>query len=186
MRDEYLRVNLPEQDVTSLMDGRQEKGPLSTIFFRKLRFARAPAGSLDISSPRYCSIPEDKGKKYAAKVSLVDLVSVHQPIQVSGMRDDVPLTVAAVNHYRHPNVFEIQDDKLAKFSDNSLLAKVPSLEAALEKRFGGGWKGFLERMRAAPEPTNWSCPEFSLKANGPPVWEKGEVYFPLLPESMEW
>ena len=178
--DEYLRVRLPEQDVTSLMDGRQEKGPLSSIFFRKLRFARAPPGSLDISSPQYCNIPEDKAKKYAVNVSLVNLVAVHQPLQSAlGKRAHVPLTVAAINHYRHPTLIEFQADRFANFSDDSLLAKVPSLEAALETRYGAGWKGFLERIRAAPELTNWSCPAHTWKANGPPVWENGEAYFGL-------
>ncbi|CAK9066612.1 unnamed protein product [Durusdinium trenchii] len=172
--DEYLRVNLPAEDVTRLMDGRSEgRRPVASIFFKKFRFARAPPGSLDISSPRYSNIPEDNAYKYAANVSLVNVVSVHhhQPVKGLGKILYESPTVAAVNHYRHPHLIETQTFAFANSSDNSLLAKVPLLEASLEKRYGAGWKGFLERMRAAPELTNWSCSAYSLSANGPPVWE---------------
>lgn len=175
--DEYLRVRLPKEDVTSMLDGRHATEPLNSMFFWKFRFARASPGSLDISSTLYCKVTEDKAMKYAVNVSMVKAVSVHHPVQPEGgKRVFVPPRVAAVNHYRHPNVLEIQDHSFANLSDDSLLANVSALEASLEKRYGKERPHFLERARTAPELTTWSCSGWSLKANGPPIWEAGEVY----------
>ena len=175
--DEYLRVRSSE-DVTAMLDEQANLNAnemVNSVIFKKYRFARRLTGDVEISSPRYSHVAEDKAMKYVVNVSLVKAVSIHHPVQAQGMRIYLQPTVAAINHYRHPTWMETDAHSFVNYTDDSLLTKVPMLEETLKRRYGQQWKTFLEKVSRAPELVEWSCSGWSLKSNGPPSWKDGQT-----------
>lgn len=154
--DEYLQVRLLDHDVTGMLEAasRSFRAPsqrVAGVAFERYRFARAPSGHVEIASPRYCNLSEPT-LKYAVKPDLTDDVDISVSAGLKGVVYDFDKRFAVINHYRHPKSHEIRQHQIANSTDESLLQDVPSLEMAMQKRYGNLWRRFLETMKQAPEP----------------------------------
>ena len=174
--DEYVRIKSgPGEDITSFSDSVGHGQKVKSIIFEKYRFARTRAG-LEISSTHYAPEPHSTARKYVVNVSAVSAVGIHQAVCGEGMDIEMNPKVASVNHYRHPNMKQLNDGQIATSRDDSLLGDVPILEKAMTTRYGEEWQKFLDRVKKAPELSQSACPE--LGSHGPAPWKKQQLLHP--------
>ena len=155
---------------------------VNSIYFDRIRFARAPPDRLEISSPwreKYVQMKLHNGhlpgySKYVANVNLTFELSIHRAGEAAGKTIPLHLWNEAgrLNHYRvdkskkvnYKEVWFLKDEK-ANHRDTQLLADVPLIEKRLQERFGQDPKELLKMLQARRPPSTEVAASMSVVGN---------------------
>ena len=142
---------------------------VNSIFFDRIRFARAPPDRLEISSKwREQTVQTKLHKnlpgyfKYVANVNVTFELSIHRVGEA--LDQTIPLhlwnQVGLLNHYRVDKGTKVNyeeawflNDTKANQEDVQLLEDVPLIEQRLKDRFGQDPKDLLKKLQARKPPT---------------------------------
>jgi len=182
--DEYFHLNLaelfpqtkvPVDYLNSVWDrivlkNHYALNQVSSVYFNKIRFARAPLDQLDISS-KWREKGVERNTKYVANVKQVHELKTHKSSSArpNTVRLRLLQQLGFMGHYRvdqhhrvNYNETWFMKDERASIEDPALLSDVPLIEERIRKRFGQDPKVLLKSLVARRPPSTYEVAQLLI------------------------